>query len=261
MKISLFFCFSFFRYYCPPGQSSSTPANHLCLPGHYCPVGTEYPIPCANGTYQSASGQESCIDCPEGFYCDPAEGPVESPKPCPEGHYCPLGTSYKKSFPCLAGTFGPDTGYANISQCQPCLPGSYCAVPGLSNVTGLCYAGYYCKKGAKEPSPIEDGPISGENFDYRNDLCPKGFYCQNGTSDPTPCPKGRYSGQSGLKKEEECQECPPGKYCAVEGAKELKNPPNCTAGYVCLGGAKIATPNDGQTGYICPKGFYCPEGK
>ena len=233
----------------------------MCLPGHFCPVGTAYPIPCHNGTYQTQPGQDTCVECPEGFYCDPAEGPVVNPKPCPAGHYCPLGTSYRMSFACPAGTFGPGQGYSNITQCQPCLPGSYCAVSGLSNVTGLCYAGYYCMTGAKDPAPFEDDPIVGGNFDFQNDLCPKGFYCTNGTANPTPCPRGRYSGQSGLKQELECQECPPGKYCAVEAAKELKNPPNCSEGYVCLGGAFKPTPDDDQTGYICPKGFYCPLGE
>jgi len=230
------------------------------LPGHYCQVGTPYPVPCENGTYQGASGQDSCLECPRGFYCDPAEGPVVSPKQCPSGFYCLDGTSYKKSYPCKAGTFGPDPGYANETQCQQCTEGFYCGTDGLSNVTGLCYAGHYCMKGAKGPSPFEDRAITGWKFDFLNDLCPKGYFCMNGTSEPSACPRGRYSEESGLKREVDCQECPPGKYCDVIGAKELKDPPNCAAGYVCLGGSYTATPTDGTIGYKCPKGFYCPAG-
>lgn len=116
-------------------------------------------------------------------------------------------------------------------------------------------------KGAETPSPYKSLNASGWQFDYYNDVCPKGHYCQNGTSSPEPCPIGRYSENSGLKKESECQPCPPGKYCESSGLKELKDPPNCDAGYVCVGGSSTATPTDGNTGYKCPKGFYCPPGR
>lgn len=30
--------------------------------------------------------------------------------------------------------------------------------------------------------------------------------------------------------------------------------------YVCSGASSSPTPTDGLTGYLCPPGFYCPEG-
>ena len=30
--------------------------------------------------------------------------------------------------------------------------------------------------------------------------------------------------------------------------------------FFCAGGAILPNPNDGVTGYPCPKGFYCPQG-
>ena len=34
---------------------------------------------------------------------------------------------------------------------------------------------------------------------------------------------------------------------------------DCTLGYICLGNATSATPDDGITGYKCPAGQYCPD--
>ena len=250
-----------FRYYCPPGQSSSTPSLYTCLPGHYCPRGSAASIPCENGTYQNSSTQEVCLPCPEGFYCDPAEGPVINPKPCPTGHFCPPLTSYRKSFPCKAGTYAPDEGYATSSQCKLCTPANYCGTDGLSAVSGQCSAGHYCFKGAKMQAPFQSLNASGWVFDYYNDLCPKGYYCPSNTSIPKPCKAGSYSINSGLKDENECQPCPAGKYCNIVGLKELIDPPKCSSGYVCIGGSSTPNPNDNIHGYICPKGFYCPPGK
>ena len=34
----------------------------------------------------------------------------------------------------------------------------------------------------------------------------------------------------------------------------------CKQGYICLTGSSSPTPNDGITGYLCPKGSYCLSG-
>ena len=34
----------------------------------------------------------------------------------------------------------------------------------------------------------------------------------------------------------------------------------CNAGYVCISGASVAQPTDGNTGYECQPGYYCPKG-
>ena len=61
-------------YYCPGGQDTPTPPDLLCWKGHYCTIGTTTPDLCPNGTYQFDTGRDYCDDCPEGYYCDPAEG-------------------------------------------------------------------------------------------------------------------------------------------------------------------------------------------
>lgn len=61
-------------YYCPGGQESSTPIGLECFAGHYCPQGSNYPIMCDNGTYQVNPGQDGCLTCPAGYFCDAASG-------------------------------------------------------------------------------------------------------------------------------------------------------------------------------------------
>lgn len=34
----------------------------------------------------------------------------------------------------------------------------------------------------------------------------------------------------------------------------------CSAGFLCFGGAVIPSPNDNETGILCPTGSYCPAG-
>ena len=63
-------------FYCPGGQSSSTPAGLLCLEGHYCEQGSAAPTYCPAGEYQTSTGQSSCDPCPAGYYCDPAAGRI-----------------------------------------------------------------------------------------------------------------------------------------------------------------------------------------
>lgn len=56
-------------YYCPPGQTSATPASFRCPQGFYCPEGSSQPRACENGTFQPQEAQGSCEPCPAGFYC------------------------------------------------------------------------------------------------------------------------------------------------------------------------------------------------
>lgn len=53
--------------------------------------------------------------------------------------------------------------------------------------------------------------------------------------------------------------CDPGMYCANW---TLAAPMGlCTAGFYCNSTSSSATPTDGVTGNLCPKGHYCPEGQ
>ena len=118
--------------YCPEfAMSVRTP----CPAGYYCPLGSVNPIPCKVGTYnptEATSGEDACIDCGLGKYCDEegltyekgscaagyfclAKAPSETPAVnltesansdfvdkygiCPRGHYCPTGTSTPQKCP------------------------------------------------------------------------------------------------------------------------------------------------------------------
>ena len=37
-----------------------------CYTGHYCPIGTSYPIPCEAGTYSATLGKATCDQCVAG---------------------------------------------------------------------------------------------------------------------------------------------------------------------------------------------------
>jgi hypothetical protein len=78
-----------------------------------------------------------------------------NPSPCPTGHYCPVGTALDTSFPCPAGTFGPDEKYTNLDNCTICTAGMYCEADGLSAPTGNCWGGYFCIGGAASPTPVD----------------------------------------------------------------------------------------------------------
>ena len=123
--------------------------------------------------------------------------------------------------------------------------GHYCAVAELSNVTGPCDAGYFCKEGAQFANPTDN--ITGG-------ICPKGHYCPVGTYDPQKCPKGSYSNSTSNQNISSCQPCMPGYYC---GSRGLEGPSGeCSAGFFCPGGQKTDTPAE----YTCTPGHHCPMG-
>ena len=53
----------------------------------------------------------------------------------------------------ILGTYAPVNGTAYEANCKPCSAGMYCEGYGLSEPTGLCYAGYYCLGGAASATP------------------------------------------------------------------------------------------------------------
>ena len=108
-----------------------------------------------------------------------------NPAPCPTGFYCPSGTSAAQSFPCPAGTFGPDQYYTAIENCTDCPAGSYCERDGLDAATGECWAGYYCTGGASSPTPISHN-VSLFVLVERLRLHLSEFICTDGASSPTP---------------------------------------------------------------------------
>lgn len=142
-------------YFCRGGAKTARPRDggatgDLCPVGHYCPRGTGEPIRCPPGMFQNMTGYDYCMDCPPGFYCTDGEIPLK----CSKGRYCPGNTTLAQPL-CPRGTFNPQLGMVEVSDCKPCLGGFYCEALGAINFdfslndtgTGKCEAGYYCKEG------------------------------------------------------------------------------------------------------------------
>ncbi|XP_040546472.1 zonadhesin-like isoform X6 [Gallus gallus] len=246
-------------YFCD--GESTRPDHKQCPPGFYCPKGSESPVPCSPGHFNSERGKwqpADCQLCPAGYFCNGSG--ARTPELCPAGYFCLPGTNFSTEHPCPKGTFGPRTGATSDSDCEPCPAGMYCSAPGLSQPSGFCYSGYHCAKGAISPTPFKHrvefaGPVL-----PGNDICPAGHFCPNGTENPMPCPPGSFSAARGLQAEEQCQPCPAGRYCSRAGLFDLAQTSLCNAGYVCLEGSSAPCPSDGVYGYRCPSGFYCPAG-
>uniref|UniRef100_A0A286XEQ6 Uncharacterized protein n=1 Tax=Cavia porcellus TaxID=10141 RepID=A0A286XEQ6_CAVPO len=259
-------------YFCAGGSASPAPEDEVtgapCPPGFFCTAGSHRPMPCPAGTFSSLPKQtlsSACQDCPPGFfckeaglqspsgqcpagyYCDPSAGPIQdfSLYPCPQGYYCPLGTAKAIHHSCPVGTFGARKGLMNISECQPCPAGKFCAQPGLTDPTGDCASGHWCKSGATSKDPT-DGT---QGF-----LCPPGHYCLKGAAVPAPCPPGTWSGE-GTKAPEGCQQCFEGQLCP--GRHSSAWPAPCHSGITCTGGTLLATPLEHLFGRTCPPGHFC----
>ncbi|XP_064629299.1 uncharacterized protein LOC135488586 [Lineus longissimus] len=232
-------------YYCPNGTGNFT-AN-VCKPGHYCLKKTQHwnDYPCKAGTFNNQTGATSdkaCTECPAGSYCS-SSGLNTPSGECHGGFYCRRGTvsPTPDGHQCNKGTFCPP----GSAEPVPCSPGHYCASSYLPQPTGMCDAGYFCKKGAQRPDPV-DGTTGG--------VCPSGFYCQAGSGKPHPCPVGSYSNTTRNVNMTNCHPCLAGSYCKDEGSKVPTG--SCSKGYYCPGGQNSSQPD----GYNCTKGHYCSEG-
>ena len=207
---------------------------------------------CLLGFYADKRGLSECKKCPAGKYCPRGS---KNYKDCPQGSYCLEGGTVGQlgdPIPCPKGTFGNRPGLKEESECSDCLPGHYCGTEGLSNVTDLCNAGYWCKKKAETATPSGT-----ENFGP----CPSGgYYCESGSSTPQRCPVGRYAkpGRNKLKSANECDICDPGHYCAYGNQTEVTG--KCAAGYYCKEGSSVPKPTNNNVGGKCFTGYYCREG-
>ncbi|XP_074536526.1 uncharacterized protein LOC141798463 [Halichoeres trimaculatus] len=232
-------------YYCPEGQGSETPQQHLCSVGHSCEKGSVNQTSCLPGSYQHRQGQGSCETCPAGSYCQ--HRGMTLPHLCGRGFYCPEGSANQR--PCPAGTYGNVSGLFEEWQCSQCDPGMYCKGKGRTSPSGPCVAGFVCVGGAFTPSPLDS--VTGF-------LCPPGFSCSVGTSVPEPCPKGTFSEKSGLVDKSQCHSCSPGFYCSESGLSAVSGP--CLPGFYCLEGSQSSTPISNVSGGVCPTGHFCTEG-
>jgi hypothetical protein len=231
-------------YYCTGNASS--PFQFIAPNGTFTKEGFDAPQLCSRGSYQPQRGQSSCIVCPPGFYC-PRIG-MDQALLCDSGGWCAENATSVTL--CLTGTFSPNMGLSNASQCLSCLPGKFCGTAGLTNVSGDCTAGFYCTQGATVPTPANAASGGG--------ICPIGHYCPQGSAAPIPCPGGTYIGSSGGSSLLSCLPAPAGYYVNISGSS--LSGVKCDAGFYCSGGAASARPADGPTGGSCRPGQYCPEG-
>ena len=216
---------------CSPGWycNGSSQANKTlihggrCQPGTYCPQGSAQPRLCDRGKYCAVSELDSPTDnCSAGYYCN-LGSTTPNPLSSSAGDECPRG------YYCPAGT----------PAAIPCDPGTFVDSKASKNKSFCkpCTAGKFCN-GSGLPVPVGDcdpgfscppGQISSKAF-----VCPEGYYCTGGKGYAEPCPSGSYQDQ---KMQPTCKMCPKRFYC------------NATNGPVV-----------NYTHYICPEGYYCPNG-
>ncbi|CAF97492.1 unnamed protein product [Tetraodon nigroviridis] len=244
----------------------ATSTGGRCQVGFYCPLGSPEPLPCPPGSFCNMSG----------YWCPPGQT-VDTALPCPSGHFCSQGSAAPEPCPpgtyqdrekqadcavCVAGTFNPRQAAHSPSDCMQCDAGQHCPSVGLAEPAGPCHAGYWCRRGASSPAPL-DG-LSGS-------LCPPGHYCPPGItawgelSHPLPVmalqgdlvPKG-FTAQreqdltkdpaqrermvlthatglllsAGSVTVDDCLPCLPGYYCDAEGLSAPSGP--CWEGFFCL---------------------------
>jgi len=93
--------------------------------GFFCTEGTANPYKCEPGKSQLDIGQSECLPCKKGHYC-PIGADDANPIICPPFHYCPEGSYAPTRCPNGTYTLNTTEGYESVSQCMPCVPGSYC---------------------------------------------------------------------------------------------------------------------------------------
>ncbi|OXB71258.1 UNVERIFIED_CONTAM: hypothetical protein H355_008660 [Colinus virginianus] len=152
---------------------------------------------------------------------------------CLEGGYCPTGSVAPAL--CPKGTYRDTTGAESVDDCTRCAGGKFCAEEGLTNVTGTCAAGYFCKSGSPSMTPekansdkraflfaryLSDKSPEGsatilllllQDPDGQYGPCPVGQYCREGTEDPVDCPTGTYAPVEGNTDVTECMQCSGGR--------------------------------------------------
>lgn len=151
---------------CPTGKyvdtfrSSEVYDCDTCLPGHYCPQGSEFPLACDKGEYARYPGMGARSECLS----------------CPKGHYCPVGSV--EPTPCPAGYFTNQTRTVGSGY----YPGTYLK-DGI--MTGhsctLCPTGFFCPIGSSVPTSCPAGTHSAEGTEREADCieCPVGYKCQS----------------------------------------------------------------------------------
>ncbi|MDR3742451.1 MAG: SMC family ATPase [Terracidiphilus sp.] len=292
---ALSLCNNGFR--CGTGLAYANPeglgtVGDFCTAGSWCVGGKE--TACVAPTYLPSKGAgaisniSECLTCPYGYYCA-TDGLASPTGTCPAGYYCISGQSSGTANACQAGFQCP----AGAVQETPCAPGMYQTATGQSSCLD-CTAGNFCLYNSTTGTPSMTAcpqgtmcassdlemptscapayyqDVTGQttcksctagNYCDRYQMtaqsaCPAGYYCTAGqtTAGDNVCSPGYYcpAGSSAPTN------CPAGMYCADYALASPSG--SCSAGYYCTGKAKVPNPTDGDTGNICPSGYYCPDG-
>jgi hypothetical protein len=114
--------------YCTAGNylvgttCTTCPAGHFCLGESW----TSVAVPCAAGTYQTATGQSTCSTCTQGNFCANGGSAISAMTPCPEGSYCPSG-GMTAAIACSPGFYTIGTGQlAQVRRHLQCWEHSSC---------------------------------------------------------------------------------------------------------------------------------------
>ena len=217
-----------------------------CDKGYKCPAGVMDKIECLPGSFQNETGQDVCIACSVGKYCDyltthdPISGVIEEERECPQGYYCLGSTGNYENTPCPGGTYGAAAGLVNEAACTDCDMNYFCMSRALQlSSTNPCREGYECSAKTKYLDEASE--------------CTQNYYCPVGSSGAkVACADDKYTfittasipttgGTTGT----DCLDCPPGKICSGHNTHDP-----CTATNFCAGNAAAVT--------TCPAGSYCP---
>ncbi|KAE8295325.1 hypothetical protein D5F01_LYC06251 [Larimichthys crocea] len=269
-------------HYCPEGSASPMPCPagtytnltgqsvcSSCPAGYYCAemTGNFNKFPCPPGFYcPDGTRHATQFPCPRGYYNpEPMTQSLDSCLPCPPGHYCEKERLTKVSGKCKAGWFCVSAAWNSQPFDLDNYTNANCLCPATST-GGRCQVGFYCPLGSQEPLPCPPGAFCNISVEgsAEPELCPAGtfsalsgltsetrYYCVEGatTSTPTdgitggPCPEGSYCPKGAVRP----VPCDPGTYVAVTHATQCEP---CLPGWYCVSGSL----------YLCPAGFYCPEG-
>lgn len=82
--------------------------------------------------------------CPRGSNICPAH-PVT-------GFYCPKGSGLTWQ-PCPPGTYGQVPGLSSLTGCRACDGGKFCPGANATEAGGQCWEGFFCSRGSTRPNP------------------------------------------------------------------------------------------------------------
>ena len=200
---------------CPGGKygkivGSTSAICASCPRGSRCADG--YKFSCAAGSYQDATGKETCKPCrAKRFGSSSNMTNAQCSGTCPAGYFCPSGTS--APIVCPDGTFcaeGVDVPMVKL----PCFPGRF--VANVSDPSPARCADCAAGRFADEENAVDCKVCAGESFqpDAGKSFCRPHANCAKGE---------RVVSLPSAAADRNCVPCEPGRF------GHAKNAPSCTA--------------------------------